>query len=305
MSLKEGVINNIKKCHDVLVNSYFNNKSLALSCEEYGVKRCNLNNFLFGMRRLLNPKEKEKELGKHVNKLLESGFSVREYSLLNNLPYEILYPLVRSGKYKKYLDESKYLHPQFYEFLFKPLHRCGGEKKNLKKREEGSLEIIKKYELMEESNRYWGTLKDFLAAKGETYTPITKYNYAMKYHRNNPEVFEEYSKHIAIIRKENLTVRSYAAKHNLNIATLKVCAKNIRYREIIEKYKKEKEKEEMNFIPVNQEEKKREEVVQPVKPQVSPVNNIELSISTDIKVFVSKDVPTDKLIKIIDFLKGL
>lgn len=298
---------NIKEIHDALVEMHFSNTSLPTYCKNKGITQSSINNFLMRLRSAVCPRPHQAHHIEHFKKYQSSDINLKGYAKLNELNYESLKIVKYGNDYKEILENMEGIHPEFFDIIQR--------KRVLRRPNTTSIEsracsetVIKYYELLKEYEGFYSNLSRFAKIKKVDYANITSYKAIFSFHLTNKERFEEYLKHIEKAKEEGLTFQECARRNNLSIATMNTCLRNVRYRKIIEAYEK-KEKKEMNFIPVNQEEEKKEEKESDarviVKDKVISANSLELSVSNDIKVSVSKDVPTEKLIKIIDFLRGL
>jgi len=97
--------------------------------------------------------------------------------------------------------------------------------------------------------------------------------------------------------KPNLTIKFISEKYSISPSTIKTALADLKYTEIIEGVNKEKS-EKMNFITIHPQEKKMEVEI------ISKKNDIELSIKEGIKIICSPEVSSEKIVMIIEFLKG-
>lgn len=305
----------IRRYHDLIISNYFSQNHMYASCEEKGISERAIDNFLVKLRSALNATAKQIFYTDHVKKYLESNISIRRYCEINEISLNHLMTSKSGYTYKEILENMEGIHPQFFDIIKArekgaPRKRLIMKKKPLSdeidiidiKNDKRSLKVIKYHELLKEFHGFNGSLEAFARLKKETINAIRSYKSAFSFHLINREVFEEYSSHIQKIGDE--TIRSYVIKNNLNLNALNRCLKNIRYRKIIEQYEK-KGKDEMNFIPVRQEEEKKINANTIAKEKVNYENNLELTVSDDIKVSISKHLPMEKLIKIIEFFRGI
>lgn len=139
---------------------------------------------------------------------------------------------------------------------------------------------------------------------------------------SEPEHYKELMNHVVKCRQSFSTIRGYSKKHNIKY-TLFVDANNhYGYLQIIERLEKEhaNDKEgEMSFIPVPASATKLVRQTKIIKPPfdnnqsedehegefLGARNAIELVITKGVKVSVSPDVDSMKIIKIIELLKDL
>ncbi len=92
--------------------------------------------------------------------------------------------------------------------------------------------------------------------------------------------------------------REIEEKYSLSKGHLKQTVSHLRYLEAVRRAEKTESKE-MNFIPIQAPQK----ITQP--ESATPKNDIELSIKQGVKVICSPDTSQEKIIAIIEFLKGL
>jgi len=136
------------------------------------------------------------------------------------------------------------------------------------------------------------------------YKDFTNKRYRILYKvKSNPK---QYAIDTIIARKymsSGQPAREFAKDNGIDFRILGQLVTHLGYLDIIERLKKEKHQPEetMNFIQVPSFQK-----IQPVEQEaLEKKNDIELTISSGVKVIVSPEVSSEKLIKIIEFLKDL
>ena len=120
----------------------------------------------------------------------------------------------------------------------------------------------------------------------------------------------EYYKKTVVIARQYLdsgqTPREFSKKNGISLEHLKEFALHLNYLDLIERKLKESPKEELVFHRVPASPSFSPPVVQTIEPEIMEArNDIELVIKKGVKVIVSADLGSDKLIKIIELLKDL
>ena len=129
---------------------------------------------------------------------------------------------------------------------------------------------------------------------------------------SNPELYAELLYHSQQLKSGTDKISQYCKKHNVDQRYLAAMNTHLKYKEIAERMDLHKELP-MNFIPIkpirskspaklpNIPQKIEDDVVELLDKQ----NDIELTISAGIKVCISPNVSSMKIIRIIELLKDL
>lgn len=133
--------------------------------------------------------------------------------------------------------------------------------------------------------------------------------YRIDYKKNtHPDL---YADHVPIARKymkSGIPASKFAKENGIDIRILSEMVTHLGYRDIIEKYKEKEESEPMKFIQVPP--------VQPRPPAgyrepmaesevLEKQNDLEIIIAKGVKVSISPNIDSMKIIKIIELLKDL
>ncbi len=120
---------------------------------------------------------------------------------------------------------------------------------------------------------------------------------------------DEYKKFIPLTRKfmaSGAPISNFAKAHDVDIRVLSEMATHLRYTDIIESMKKAKEEKPMQFIQVPKVQGAlARPSIEPEHEIMEEQNDIEIMITKGVKVSISPNIDSMKIIKIIELLKDL
>lgn len=149
-------------------------------------------------------------------------------------------------------------------------------------------------------------LKEFCAEYKVDYRKLCNMRYRLIYKRDtNPEL---YAKLLTIGRKfskSGIPVSKFAKDNGVEVRWLSEVSTHIGYLDLIEKIKKEREPDGMKFVQVTPRWDPPSPPDVPVAEVVAKQNDLEIIISKGVKVSISPNIDSMKIIKIIELLKDL
>jgi hypothetical protein len=104
-------------------------------------------------------------------------------------------------------------------------------------------------------------------------------------------------------KRSGQSVLSFSKSNNIRGTLLSECATHLNYLDIIEKFKRQKEPNSMNFVQVAAQVPSTENVSQ--GEIVEKQNDLEIIIDKGVRVLISPNIDSMKIIKIIELLKDL
>jgi len=143
------------------------------------------------------------------------------------------------------------------------------------------------------------------------YKKFCNMRYRIEYKKHtNPELYE---KCIPIVRKymkSGAPASKFARANDIEIKLLSEMVTHLGYQDIIAKMKAEKEEQPMKFIAVQTTNLPMSNGGSPIPVReeaevIEQQNDLEIIIAKGVKVSISPNIDTMKVVKIIDFLKDL
>lgn len=136
------------------------------------------------------------------------------------------------------------------------------------------------------------------------YKKFSNMRYRIEYKRStHPDLYQQYVPIARKYMKSGVPASKFAKAHNMDIRILSEMVTHLGYLDIIENYKEKEEGKPMQFhqismpsggVPVIQEQEVLEKQ-----------NDIEIMITKGVKVSISPNIDSMKIIKIIELLKDL
>ncbi len=186
-------------------------------------------------------------------------------------------------------------------------------------REKTDEELWFWYKIIEEADQTQNNAAEIIKEKNLCYTEYMRLRFRIVYKKyNNPKLYEK----LVILGKKylasgGLNLKVFAKEHHISSSNLSEVSTHLRYLARIDKLKEKYANEpEPNFQPKIPRPKSLQfirapTVSAPIQPEQSTIeiigkqNDIELVIQTGIKVLISPQVDSMKIIKIIELLKDL
>jgi len=130
------------------------------------------------------------------------------------------------------------------------------------------------------------------------------------YKHSRPKEYEEYKEWSRLLSEGELQLTDFCRKHKIDRIKLIEMNTHLNYQEILERLKKEKgemEEPQMSFVQVKAPQSFLTTQSPPIQePElVEAQNDIEITITKGVKVMISPQVDSTKIIKIIQLLKDL
>jgi len=172
-------------------------------------------------------------------------------------------------------------------------------------------EIWKWYQLILQQRKSNGSGLQFCKTNNLDYKKFTNFkNRIFCFKHTRPKEYEEYMVWAQLLAEEEVGLTDFCRKHKINRETLIQINTHVNYLEIIDRLKKERggiEEPQMNFVQVKPPQNFFIQKEQPAPdPEVmESQNDIEITITKGVKVMISPQVDSTKIIKIIELLKGL
>lgn len=129
-----------------------------------------------------------------------------------------------------------------------------------------------------------------------------RYRFIYKKH-SDPDTYEKLMELGIKYLNSNTMASKFAKQHQIKLRHLSEICTHIGYLKIIEEIKDTKENAPMKFVQV-----KHQEIIQDVVQNIELVaqqNDIEIIITKGVKVIISPNIDSMKIIKIIELLKDL
>lgn len=142
--------------------------------------------------------------------------------------------------------------------------------------------------------------KEYCDAYDIDYKKFGNMRYRIIY--NSESKPELYAKNLALTRKymtSGIQASKFAKEHDIDVKTLGEMQTHVGYLDIIEKMKLDKESQAMKFVQVPQRMAIQDAEI------VEKQNDIEIIITKGVKVSISPNIDSMKIIKIIELLKDL
>jgi hypothetical protein len=163
------------------------------------------------------------------------------------------------------------------------------------------------YGVMEQFETSGMRQKEYCDQYDVHYKKFCSMRYRIIYKRDtHPEL---YKKLLPIGRKyleSGAAASKFAKEHDVTMNLLSEVGTHIGYLDLIEEIKHEKEPAKMNFIKVPNPQSLPSHTVESPEPEiVEKQNDIEIIISKGVKVSISPNIDSMKIIKIIELLKDL
>jgi phenolic acid decarboxylase len=156
------------------------------------------------------------------------------------------------------------------------------------------------YQKMEEYKTAGMAQKEYCDAYEIDYKKFCNMRYRIEYKRDtNPEL---YTKNVPLTRKymkSGIAASKFAKENNIDVRLLSEMVTHLSYVDIIESMREAKESQAMKFVQVPQR------IVQQEAEIVEKQNDLEIIIAKGVKVSISPNIDTMKVVKIIEFLKDL
>lgn len=138
---------------------------------------------------------------------------------------------------------------------------------------------------------------------------FTNMKHRISYKRDSdPEGYEKLRALTKLWKSSGLRASKFAHEHNINVRYLGQMTTHLNYVAIIEKFKAQQEEKPMHFIEVKATPLSTGEspITQaPISELIEKQNDIEMIITKGVKVTISPNIDSMKIIKIIELLKDL
>lgn len=160
---------------------------------------------------------------------------------------------------------------------------------------------------------------EFCRKNNLNYQRFSNLKYRIHFKKNNPELYKHLMHWTAEFKKSELTLTKFCRLHKLDRSNMRDAICHLNYWELINKMKEKHEPKELSFVKVpNPQEIRKEsanELSEPVPTSaisaessvevMEKQNDIEIMITKGVKVLISPNIDSMKIIKIIELLKEI
>lgn len=175
--------------------------------------------------------------------------------------------------------------------------------------------VIFLYEKVEEFNQSELSEKEFCNRHNLSFSTFKNFKYILNFDKRINKLKEKYDHYLEEAKREGCSIRGIAAKYNLNKTEIGLYNIYLKYKKIIANYLNSKNtiEQPMSFVkvkaqePIATHEMNHHPIqIQSKEPELmEKQNDLELIISKGIKVIVSPEIDSMKLIKIIELLRNI
>lgn len=142
--------------------------------------------------------------------------------------------------------------------------------------------------------------KEYCSEYEIDYKKFSNMRYRIEYKKHtHPEVYMNCLPIVRKYMKSGAPASKFAKANSIDIKLMSEMVTHLGYQDIIEKMKAEKEEKPMQFVQVQQRLAVQEAEI------VEKQNDLEIIITKGVKVSISPNIDSMKIIKIIEFLKDL
>jgi hypothetical protein len=160
------------------------------------------------------------------------------------------------------------------------------------------------YERIEEHKKSGLGVKPWCDANSVEYKTMSNMIYRICWKsRTDPKTYEKIVPITKKFMQSGAPMSKFCKAHSVDIKLVSECATHLNYLEIIEKIKAEKEPKSMNFVQVAAPSSQMQSIQQ--GEILEKQNDIEIIIAKGVKVSISPNIDSMKIIKIIELLKDL